>query len=50
MVEATGREVDAYSWVPARITDGVPVPSTGSAATADLADWQSRRNCSGLSA
>jgi poly-gamma-glutamate synthesis protein (capsule biosynthesis protein) len=50
MVEATGRQVDAYSWVPARITDGVPVPSTGGAATADLADWASRRNCSGLSA
>ncbi|HEX6477148.1 MAG TPA: CapA family protein [Acidimicrobiales bacterium] len=50
MVEATGRQVDAYSWVPARITDGVPVPSTGGAATAEVADWESRRNCSGLSA
>jgi poly-gamma-glutamate synthesis protein (capsule biosynthesis protein) len=50
MVEATGRQVDAYSWVPARITDGVPVPATGGAATADLADWESRRTCSGLSA
>jgi poly-gamma-glutamate synthesis protein (capsule biosynthesis protein) len=50
MVEATGREVDAYSWVPARIANGVPVPATGSAAAADLADWESRRTCSGLSA
>lgn len=50
MVEATGRQVGAYSWVPARITDGVPVPATGGAATADLADWESRRSCSGLSA
>jgi poly-gamma-glutamate synthesis protein (capsule biosynthesis protein) len=50
MVEATGRQVDAYSWVPARITNGVPVPSTGSAAAVDLADWESRRTCSGLSA
>ena len=48
-VTATGREVDDYQWIPARITDGVPVPATGSAATADLAEWNARRACSGLS-
>ena len=48
-VTATGREVDAYSWVPARITNGVPVPETGAAADADLAEWNARRDCSGLS-
>ena len=48
-VTATGREVDAYSWVPARITDGVPVPQTGAAADADLAEWNARRDCSGIS-
>jgi len=48
-VTATGREVDDYSWVPARITDGVPVPQTGDAATADLAEWNARRACSGIS-
>jgi poly-gamma-glutamate synthesis protein (capsule biosynthesis protein) len=48
-VTATGREVDAYSWVPARITDGIPVPETGAAADADLAEWNARRDCSGLS-
>jgi poly-gamma-glutamate synthesis protein (capsule biosynthesis protein) len=48
-VTATGREVDAYSWVPARITNGIPVPETGGAADADLAEWSSRRACSGLS-
>jgi poly-gamma-glutamate synthesis protein (capsule biosynthesis protein) len=48
-VTATGREVDDYSWVPARITDGVPVPETGAAADADLAEWNARRECSGLS-
>jgi poly-gamma-glutamate synthesis protein (capsule biosynthesis protein) len=49
LVQATGREIDAYSWVPARITNGVPVPQTGGAAEADLADWEQRRVCSGLS-
>jgi poly-gamma-glutamate synthesis protein (capsule biosynthesis protein) len=48
-VTATGREVDDYSWVPARITAGVPIPETGSAADADLAEWNARRACSGLS-
>jgi hypothetical protein len=48
-VTATGREVDDYSWVPARITHGVPVPESGAAADADLAEWNARRACSGLS-
>lgn len=46
---ATGRRVDAYSWVPARIRRGVPVPLTGAAAAADVAEWSHRRQCSGLS-
>jgi poly-gamma-glutamate synthesis protein (capsule biosynthesis protein) len=49
LVTATGRDVDTYSWVPARITHGIPVPQTGEAAQADGADWESRRECSGLS-
>jgi poly-gamma-glutamate synthesis protein (capsule biosynthesis protein) len=48
-VTATGRDVDAYSWVPARITNGIPVPETGAAADADVAEWSARRECSGLS-
>ena len=48
-VTATGREVDAYSWVPARITHGIPIPMTGADAAADVAEWESRRGCSGLS-
>ena len=48
-VTATGRHVDAYSWVPARIRRGIPVPQTGPAAAADLRDWENRRACSGLS-
>ena len=47
-VTATGRHVDSYSWVPARITHGIPIPETGSAAAADQAEWQRRRTCSGL--
>ena len=49
LVTATGREVDDYSWVPARITNGVAVPQTGDAAADDIAEWESRRDCSGLS-
>ncbi len=48
LVTATGREVDDYSWVPARITNGVATPVTGDRAAADQAEWQSRRSCSGI--
>ena len=48
-VTPTGRHVDQYSWVPARITHGIPIPDTGSAAAADQAEWQHRRTCGGLS-
>jgi poly-gamma-glutamate synthesis protein (capsule biosynthesis protein) len=48
-VTATGREVDAYAWVPARITRGIPQPLSGAEAAADLAEWEARRSCSGLS-
>jgi poly-gamma-glutamate synthesis protein (capsule biosynthesis protein) len=49
LVQATGRQVDTYSWVPARITHGIPIPETGQAAAADVAEWEHRRTCSGLS-
>jgi poly-gamma-glutamate synthesis protein (capsule biosynthesis protein) len=49
LVTATGRDVDTYSWVPARISHGIPVPQTGEAAAADKENWESRRDCSGLS-
>jgi hypothetical protein len=49
LVTATGREVDDYSWVPARLSNGVATPVTGDAAAADQAEWQARRSCSGLS-
>jgi len=49
LVTATGREVDKYSWVPTRITHGIPIPLTGAAAASDVAEWENRRTCSGLS-
>jgi poly-gamma-glutamate synthesis protein (capsule biosynthesis protein) len=49
LVKATGRQVEEYSWVPARIRHGIPVPETGGAAATDVAQWEQRRSCSGLS-
>jgi poly-gamma-glutamate synthesis protein (capsule biosynthesis protein) len=49
LVRATGRRVDGYSWVPARITHGIPVPEYGGAAVNDTGAWIDRRACSGLS-
>ena len=48
LVTVTGRRVDAYSWVPAHIVHGIPVPETGEAAAADLSQWAQRRTCSAL--
>jgi poly-gamma-glutamate synthesis protein (capsule biosynthesis protein) len=48
LVQATGRRVDGYRWVPARIRHGIPVPESGSAAVADVDSWAQRRTCSGL--
>ncbi len=49
LVTATGRTVDAYSWIPARIHRGIPIPEHGGGATADVQTWAQRRGCSGLS-
>jgi poly-gamma-glutamate synthesis protein (capsule biosynthesis protein) len=48
LVTVTGRRVDAYSWVPARIVHGIPVPESGQVAAADLSQWAQRRVCSAL--
>jgi poly-gamma-glutamate synthesis protein (capsule biosynthesis protein) len=47
-VTMTGRDVDAYEWVPARISGGIPRPLSGDAAAADRAAFAARRACSGL--
>ena len=49
LVTATGRRLDAYSWIPARIRHGIPVPERGATAAADVREWVDRRACSGLS-
>ncbi|HET7524070.1 MAG TPA: CapA family protein [Acidimicrobiales bacterium] len=48
LVTATGRHVDSYEWVPARIVHGIPRPETGAAASSDESVWAGRRACSGL--
>ena len=48
LVTATGRHVDSYEWVPARIVHGIPRPENGSAAAADETVWAGRRTCSGV--
>lgn len=48
LVTATGRHVDSYEWVPARIVHGIPRLETGAAASSDESVWAGRRACSGL--
>jgi poly-gamma-glutamate capsule biosynthesis protein CapA/YwtB (metallophosphatase superfamily) len=47
-VTATGRRIDSYRWVPARIRDGVPRPLTGSERSGELRSWRGLRGCTGL--
>lgn len=47
-VTATGRDIDGYTWTPARIRNGVPTPLTGDAAARAHADWDERRRCTNL--
>jgi poly-gamma-glutamate capsule biosynthesis protein CapA/YwtB (metallophosphatase superfamily) len=50
-VTATGRTIDGYQWVPARILDGVATPlPPGADADAELAHWNELRGCTGLEA
>ena len=49
-VTATGRQIDSYSWVPARIRGGVPSPLDGAAAERAGATWNDLRGCSDLAA
>jgi hypothetical protein len=48
LVTATGRRIDAYRWVPARIVDGVPRRVSGAERRRELAEWRSLRGCTGL--
>lgn len=48
LVTVTGRRVDGYHWVPARIVDGVPRPLAGAERRREVASWRSLRGCTGL--
>jgi poly-gamma-glutamate synthesis protein (capsule biosynthesis protein) len=48
LVEATGRRIDSYEWVPARISGGVPRPLSGTARKNEIAAWRKLRGCTGL--
>jgi poly-gamma-glutamate synthesis protein (capsule biosynthesis protein) len=48
LVTVTGRRIDEYRWVPARIVDGVPRPMTGASRRDEVAAWRELRGCTGL--
>jgi poly-gamma-glutamate capsule biosynthesis protein CapA/YwtB (metallophosphatase superfamily) len=48
-VTVTGRRIDGYQWVPARIVGGSPTPLGGSARSAALSSWRGLRGCTNLS-
>jgi Bacterial capsule synthesis protein PGA_cap len=48
LVTTTGRRVDGYRWVPARIRDGVPHPLAGAERRSEVAGWRALRSCTGL--
>ncbi len=47
-VDVTGRRVDGYEWVPATLSNNVPVPLTGASADSALAELDQRRQCANL--
>ncbi len=47
-VKATGRQIDAYEFTPAVITDGVPTPLDDDRAKAAQVAWESLRGCTDL--
>lgn len=49
IVTITGRDTDAYQWVPARIRGGIPTPlPAGPEADAEVAHWNELRACTDL--
>ncbi|MEZ5381330.1 MAG: CapA family protein [Microthrixaceae bacterium] len=48
-VTATGRRIDGYEWVPARVNGAnQPIPAEGAEAQNLLASWNELRGCTGL--
>jgi poly-gamma-glutamate synthesis protein (capsule biosynthesis protein) len=50
LVTVTGRQIDGYEWVPARIVDGQPHPLAGEDAAEARRRWESLRDCTDLTA
>lgn len=48
VLTVTGRSVTNPIWTPGRIAGGLPTQLTGSASDAALAEWDSLRDCAGL--
>jgi poly-gamma-glutamate synthesis protein (capsule biosynthesis protein) len=44
----TGRRIDRYRWVPARISGSMPYPQTGASGAQAVAAWSKLRGCTGL--
>jgi poly-gamma-glutamate capsule biosynthesis protein CapA/YwtB (metallophosphatase superfamily) len=47
-VKVTGRRIDGYRWVPARISGGIPYPLGGADAGNARASWRALRSCTDL--
>ncbi len=47
-ITITGRHIDGFSWRPAEISNGLPIPQSGSAATAAIQRWKRLRGCTDL--
>jgi hypothetical protein len=48
-ITVTGRHIDSFSWRPALIENGLPIPQYGAAASAALERWRGLRGCTDLS-
>jgi poly-gamma-glutamate synthesis protein (capsule biosynthesis protein) len=47
-ITVTGRRIDRYRWIPARISGGIPYPSAGGSRKEAVAKWRSLRTCTDL--
>jgi hypothetical protein len=50
VISATGRHIDSVTWRPAVISDDLPQPLAGAAATTALTAWNQARSCTNVSA
>jgi poly-gamma-glutamate capsule biosynthesis protein CapA/YwtB (metallophosphatase superfamily) len=48
LVTVTGRRIDSFSWRPALIESGLPIPQSGAAASAAITRWTGLRTCTNL--